>query len=195
MTICLTSGILQPAGGNDKDKPKAAQGGVGIAEIVWKEENTVLGNHDFEYGDLTGWEIISGSAFSVSYSQKNMNNVYFNQNGIFYLSSNPAQKGEIRSQSFVIDTNEINFMVSGASDENNLFIALVSSANNEVLFKETGNDSVVFSRRIWNVSDYIGTECYIKIVDNSFSSSFNIDDININIIKPDDTNTDETRKP
>jgi hypothetical protein len=56
-----------------------------------------------------------------------------------------------------------------------------------VLFKATGSDSETFERVYWDASAYLGTECYIKVVDNSTGDwgHINVDDINVGMF---DTN-------
>ncbi|MNP80858.1 hypothetical protein D3C76_1790640 [compost metagenome] len=49
------------------------------------------------------------------------------------------------------------------------------------IFKETGANTETYTRKYWDGSAYIGTECYIKVVDNGTGSwgHINLDDVNV----------------
>ncbi|EKQ57099.1 hypothetical protein, partial [Clostridium sp. Maddingley MBC34-26] len=64
---------------------------------------------------------------------------------------------------------------------NNLYVALVRKSDGQELFKATGDNNEAYKRVTWDASAYIGTECYIKVVDKSTGGfgHINIDDVNV----------------
>ncbi|WP_235950185.1 GH32 C-terminal domain-containing protein [Paenibacillus apii] len=152
-----------------------------------------LANHDFEDG-LNGWTILSGDAFTAQ--DVTTANDWgwggpFNQNGAKHLwsvqSGNDSQTGAMRSEQFVLGGNgQINLLVGGGNNYYDLYVALVRASDGKELFKATGLDQESYTRIYWDASDYIGTECYIKIVDNATGSwgHINIDDVNVPTVAP-----------
>ncbi|WP_100406891.1 GH32 C-terminal domain-containing protein [Bacillus solitudinis] len=155
--------------------------------------NTNLQNHDFEAGDLTGWIIDSGDAFSnldVT-SDTHWWNGTFNHQGTYHLFSfrdgGDALTGKLKSEKFVLSGNgKIDFLISGGNDLNNLSVSLVRVLDGMELFKATGNDSEVYSKINWNASQYIGEEFYLQVVDTSTGDwgHINIDDVNVPVKIP-----------
>ncbi|MBC2580221.1 glycoside hydrolase family 32 protein [Clostridium sp. DJ247] len=154
-----------------------------------------LKNHDFETGDLTGWTILSGNAFTHSdvtdfTTAQGGNEQTFGQNGNYHLwgfkNGGDAQTGVIKSENFVLDSGNMDFLLSGGNDINNLYVALCRASDGAELIKATGANSETYARTIWDSSSlaqYVGTECYIKVVDNSTGSfgHINLDDVNVPI--------------
>ncbi|WLR60988.1 GH32 C-terminal domain-containing protein [Guptibacillus hwajinpoensis] len=148
-------------------------------------------NHDFEYTALTpyeirGWEIVSGDAFgpeSLVHEEEWSKGDEFLHEGRYHLWSfndgGDDQVGELHSEPFTIDQNGgIDFLIGGGNDEENLYVALVRTSDGKELRKETGRDTEKYQRVYWDVSDYIGEEVVIKIVDNAKGAfgHINVDD-------------------
>ncbi|MBD0378601.1 GH32 C-terminal domain-containing protein [Paenibacillus sp. WST5] len=153
-----------------------------------------LTNHDFQTGDLTGWTVVSGSTFSNG--NVNDRNEWgwggpFNMAGVpgkYHLwGIRPGEvedggTGELRSETFVLGGDgQIDFLIGGGSDINNLYIALVRASDGKVLMKQTGHNWEMYLRRFWDASAYIGEELYIQIGDKATGSwgHINIDDVNV----------------
>jgi sucrose-6-phosphate hydrolase SacC (GH32 family) len=155
---------------------------------------TELPNHDFASGDLTGW-ITEGNAFQdlhVSNVEKFWNDIYFNPSqkipgGYHLWGFNEAAGGDVltgtlRSQNFILGGNgRIDFLVSGGRDIDHLYVALVRASDGAELFKVTATNYEEYQRKIWDASDYIGEELYIKIVDQATGGfgHINVDDFNV----------------
>ncbi|GAB6100570.1 hypothetical protein JCM16358_24490 [Halanaerocella petrolearia] len=83
-------------------------------------------NHNFETGDLTGWKVISGNAFSdgdVTNSSSWGWDGPFNQSDKYHLwgyaDGGDNQVGVLRSQSFILKGNgQIDLLIGGGKDIN-----------------------------------------------------------------------------
>lgn len=155
---------------------------------------TDLPNHDFATGDLTGW-ITEGDAFQdvhVTDAQFFWDTIYFNPShkipGSYHLwgfneeAGGDSLTGTLKSQGFVLGGNgKINFLVSGGRDIDKLYVALVRASDGKELFKETATNYEEYQRKIWDASQYIGEELYLKVVDQSTGGfgHINADDFNV----------------
>ncbi|WP_419872623.1 GH32 C-terminal domain-containing protein [Candidatus Pristimantibacillus sp. PTI5] len=152
-------------------------------------ETSELANHDFESGDLAGWTVASGDAFSAADVTSDTGWGWggpFNQNGIHHLwgfkAGSDAQVGVLRSADFELGgTGAIDFLIGGGNDISNLYIALVRASDGAVLMKATGASNEAYARMSWNAEDYVGTTCYIKLVDQATGGfgHLNADDIHV----------------
>jgi len=148
-----------------------------------------IANHDFESGDLTGWTVVSGNAFSAADVTADVNWGWggpFNQNGSYHLwgfkDGGDTQVGILKSETFTLGGNgSIDFLIGGGDDINNLYVALVRAADGVELMKATGSNNEAYSRITWNAAQYVGVPCYIKIVDNATGNfgHLNVDDIHV----------------
>ncbi|MCC5468249.1 glycoside hydrolase family 32 protein [Pelosinus baikalensis] len=147
-----------------------------------------ISNHDFETGDLTGWEIVSGDAFKSSNVVLDTDwwGGKYGQYNTYFLSSckedGDTPTGELRSEKFVLAGNgKIDLQVGGGNDINNEYVTLCRASDGKELFKATGSNSETLQRVYWDATEYLGTTCYIKIVDNSTGGwgHINVDDINV----------------
>jgi fructan beta-fructosidase len=145
-------------------------------------------NHDFETGDLTGWNVVSGDAFlsnNVTLDTDWWGGKYGQYNTYFlsgYKVGGDTPTGELRSEKFVLTGNgKIDLQVSGGNDIMNEYVALCRASDDHELFKATGSNSDTLQRVYWDATEYLGSTCYIKIVDNSTAGwgHINVDDINV----------------
>lgn len=157
---------------------------------VWNDPGEVIPNHDFETGDLTGWIVVEGDAFSDGDVTNAVDWGWggpFEQHGQYHLwgfrEGGDGQTGILRSQTFVLKSKgEINLLIGGGSDINNLYVALLSAEDNKVIFKETGLNDEAYRRIYWEIPDeYVGEPLYIEIVDKATGGwgHINIDDVNV----------------
>jgi uncharacterized protein YjdB len=157
-----------------------------IAVTVTQLQYLVL---DFEVGNLTGWNIFSGSAFSSADVCTDVNWGWggpFNQQGSWHLWSfkdgSDAQVGELRSQNFTLGGNgQVTFLVGGGSDINNLYVALCRASDNLIIGKQTGSNNEAYSSAAIDGSAYIGSSCYIRVYDNSVGGwgHMNVDNVRV----------------
>ncbi|MXN91746.1 T9SS type A sorting domain-containing protein [Flavobacterium sp. Sd200] len=145
--------------------------------------------YDFESANLNGWTVTSGTAFTAANVAQDLNWGWggpFNQQGTWhfwgYKSTGDTAIGEMRTTAnFTLGGNGIiTFKIGGGNDINNLYIALCNSSGT-VLAKETGSNDEAYTVKTIDASAYIGTNCFIKVVDNSTGGfgHINLDDIKI----------------
>lgn len=156
------------------------------------QETGSLTNHDFEGGNLSGWIIVSGNAFSDADVAADTSWGWggpFNQSGAYHLwgfkDGGDSLVGVLKSVSFTLGGNgTIDFLIGGGNDINNLYIALVRASDGTELLKATGNSDEAYSRITWEAASFVGTDCYIKIVDNATGGfgHINVDDVNVPVL-------------
>ncbi|WP_077922941.1 GH32 C-terminal domain-containing protein [Spirosoma sp. 209] len=112
----------------------------------------------------------------------------FNQQGLRHLwgfkDGGDTQTGELKTPNFVLGGDgKITFLLGGGKDLNNLYVALVRASDNAVLMKVTALNDEGYAPKLLDASAYIGTSCYLKIVDNATGGfgHLNIDNIVIPI--------------
>lgn len=147
---------------------------------------TTITNPSFETGNLTGWTIVSGSAFAagdVATDTDYWNLQKFNQHNFWHIwggGGNNSKVGVMKSETFTVGgSGLIDFLIGGNNDLSNLYVALVRNSDGVELLKATGTNTDAYATVNWNASAYVGTVCYIKIVDSSTSGHINLDDVNV----------------
>jgi hypothetical protein len=73
--------------------------------------------------------------------------------------------GYIKSSNFTITKNRMSLMVGGGNDSDTEFVALVDATTDQIIFKETGEDSDVMSFRLWDTTTLRGRSVYFVISD------------------------------
>lgn len=153
---------------------------------------TGLINPSFETGDLSGWSVVSGSAFRAGDitnlpTASGGNNQPFNQSGSFHLwgfkDGGDGQIGVLKSGNFVLTgAGQVDLLVSGGNDINRTYVALTRVSDNAELARATGANSETYSRVTLNGGAYVGTEVYVKVVDTATGGwgHINIDDVRLN---------------
>jgi sucrose-6-phosphate hydrolase SacC (GH32 family) len=128
--------------------------------------------YDFDNG-LAGWTP-TGAAFSAAdvAADTSFWGGPFNQHGAHHLWSfkdgGDTQTGELRSDSFTLSGDgQINFLISGGNNINELYLALVRASDGVELLKVTGNDSEAYVARSFDARAYIGQRLFLKLVDRS----------------------------
>ncbi|WP_449538883.1 GH32 C-terminal domain-containing protein [Ferdinandcohnia sp. Marseille-Q9671] len=148
-------------------------------------------NPDFETGDLTGWTVVEGDAFS----NENVTNAKdwgwggpFNQTNQYHLWGAKASDdkiGVLKSKHFILSGNgEISFLIGGGNNIETLYVALVRASDDQELMKATNKnftDSEAYSRVSWDAASYVGEEVYLKIVDKATGGwgHINVDDFQV----------------
>lgn len=174
----------------------AGNGSAASSSLMITTQASTIGgitNHDFESGNLTGWTVESGNAFSAADVTGDVNWGWggpFNQSGSYHLwgfkDGGDGQVGVLKSETFTLDgSGAIDFLIGGGNDINNLYVALVRASDGAELMKTTGGNNEAYSRITWNAGSYVGTSCYIKIVDNATGGfgHINVDDVNVPALK------------
>jgi beta-fructofuranosidase len=174
------------------DNATGVWGHVNIDDVNVQVKPKGLFNHTFEnsWYDLSGWTVVSGDAFSDG----DVSTDYTWWGGSFnhdapnhlwgFKEGGDGQVGVLKSENFVLSADgKIDFLIGGGNDINNLYVALVRVSDGAELFKATGSNSETYNRVTWDALHYVGTECYIKVVDNATGSwgHVNLDDVNVQI--------------
>jgi hypothetical protein len=87
--------------------------------------------------------------------------------------------GLIRSKPFVITGNSMNLLVGGGNYPGTCYVALIEYGTWEHLFRETGENTEVMTRRYWDLVPHRGKTVYVEIADLSQApfGHINVDDI------------------
>lgn len=141
-------------------------------------------NGNFETGDLSGWEVIRGDAFSdtdvVDFENVNPS-VAYNKAGYYFLySQNESREGILRSSSFVIGgSGIITFKLGGAYLSALTYVSFIDASTEVELYRVRNQlfnvpNSGDLEYRVENMNDYyidlsnlLGHEIKIQLVDQS----------------------------
>ncbi len=134
---------------------------------------------DFETGDLQGWRVVSGSfkyLISNRVWNRNIPGEYASKQGNWFLGTlelpdnayDDTQTGVINSPVFTLRSGVISFLIGGGGGAGT-YAALCTLDGREHR-KASGQNSEHFRRVVWDVSDLVGQDVYIRIVDQSTGS-------------------------
>lgn len=139
-------------------------------------------NPSFETGDLSGWTIVSGTAFgnasvttTASYGGGPLNQVG-KQFLWGSLQDGEAAVGTLRSSTFRA-SSVMSFLVGGGYDPANLYVGLVLERDDSLLFSQTATNDEALIRIVWDTSAYAGQNVYMVVVDTSTAGHINLDDV------------------
>jgi hypothetical protein len=132
-------------------------------------------NGDFETGDMTGWRVVRGNLKKQPTPSRRPQ--YKNIQGKFFIGTSETGGnrpenfddhlvGEIRSETFTIDSNYIHLLISGGR-HNKCFVSLVRAKDDQELCKATGHNSEHFLPVYWDVRSLQSLQCYVRIIDGS----------------------------
>ena len=159
---------------------------------------STLVNGGFETGDLTGWTIVEGSAFT--------DGGVLPSDGMFWENRNYQGAGDyifdgasmeasgtastMISSDFKIEEAFVAFRMGGGQDREKIHVDLVDSQTDEVLLTWT-NDyfknpefSLNLIQRIADVSSFIGRVAHFRVVDEDTDGDFGfvtLDDFRVNL--------------
>lgn len=160
-------------------------------EDVEAKDKYHIKNPDFEIGSLGGWEIVSGEAFShdgVNEEKTWWNeNITYNKDGRYHYGHyNPSAIGVLRSSVFELGGKGfISFKLGGCADQALTYIRFMAVNDGDpievvkvsnVQYKNEQFPFVPMKMHLLNMiqyyidlSDFIGEDMYIEIVDNNVS--------------------------
>lgn len=142
-------------------------------------------NPSFETGNLSGWTIVSGTAFgnaSVTTSASYWGGPFNQANKHFLwgiLQDGEAAVGKLRSSTFRA-SSVMSFLVGGGYDPANLYVGLIREKDGSLLFSQTATNDEALVRIVWDTSAYAGQNVYMVVVDTSTATSWghiNLDDV------------------
>lgn len=158
--------------------------------IATNEEE--IKNHDFETGDLTGWNLIEGDAFTNDHVTDAASywGGQFGHEGNYHLwgfsdlHNGDDATGELHSSYFKLGgTGEINFLLGGGNDFNSRYVSLVRASDNKELIRQANTKfkEEKYNKYVWDASDYIGEVLYMKVVDYAVGGwgHINLDDVHV----------------
>lgn len=148
-------------------------------------------NPGFENGDLTGWTVVQGSAFGENSVSNETTwwaeQIPYNQEGNYHLNGwryDESATGILRSSTFELGgSGWISFKLGGAKNADKVFINIMEADTGEVIarysnhaFSDAGFPDPDNGMRLANLTQYkadlsehLGKELYIEIVDNATS--------------------------
>jgi len=111
----------------------------------------------------------------------------FSKQGKFFIGTcelgdgpyDDGMTGEIRSPSFILRHSGMSLLVGGGNQPRACYVALCKGGDDAELFRETGRDAEIMTRRFWDVSKHVGTRVYVKVVDAATGpwGHINVDDV------------------
>ena len=136
-----------------------------------------LVEYSFESGDLGSWEITSGSFGKIVSDRAffiTAPSTPYNKDGDYYLTTldkldggkTDAYTGTIESPDFTLNKSHIELKVGGGQ-ANDVWVAVHLASTGEELYRTSGSRSEPLEDRIVDLSDYIGQDLFIRVVDNS----------------------------
>ncbi|WP_125776624.1 hypothetical protein [Antribacter gilvus] len=169
----------------------ALTGAFVAAQPVEAAAPLAIENPSFETGNLNGWTVLEGQAFTnatVSNATGWGWGCCFNPEGSYHLWGAAAPGGDtptgrMRSSTFTLEgTGEISFLLGGGNDRQNLYVALRRASDHTELMRATNTafaDSEKLTRVVWNASAFLGQELYLEVVDRATGGwgHVNLDDV------------------
>ena len=130
-------------------------------------ENEIGWFCDFEDGTFDGW-IIKGDAFGEIPNSKNapMQGPVSHWQGRYFANSyalgTDQKQGELISEPFMIEGDEISFLVAGCNNQELCSVKLIIG---NVILSAGGQNTEEFNQAKWDVSKYKGETAGIEIID------------------------------
>jgi fructan beta-fructosidase len=142
-------------------------------------------NLDFEHGDLSQWTVVNGTVWTDKSVQHVGDTTTYGQHGNYFLfgfANGDQVSGELQSVSVILQApGRVSLLVGGGCDIKTVYVALVRASDDTELFKATGKCEEALSPVSWDASAHVGTEVYIKVVDNASDAwgHINLDDVRL----------------
>jgi fructan beta-fructosidase len=138
----------------------------------------VIRNASFETGDLTGWTVVSGDAFGPD---QVTNEPLEGMDGDYHLwgahGVPDEATGELRSSRVELrGTGVVEFLIGGDDDED-LFVSAVRAEDDVELARAHGPGHDAYTTVSWDLSDHLGEQLYLRVVDESATGHLNLDGV------------------
>jgi sucrose-6-phosphate hydrolase SacC (GH32 family) len=187
LNVWNLDGAFGPVAPSHFDEP-STQAGAGLP------------NGDFASCDLTDWTVLDGNAFSdatvTSADDWGWGGTFRQANAWgstdrchlwgFDEAVGDAGTGALRSATFTLGGDgQIDLLTAGGYDPDNLYVAAIRASDGAVLARVSGNEQEAlraqYQRRNLDLSDHVGEELYIEIVDRATGGwgHISVDDINV----------------
>jgi len=131
----------------------------------------------FSDGKLGSWTLV-GNCWPASRATPAISNIGSQFNGsagkYFLLSYNRSNQdtGAALSKEFTITRPFINFKVVGGEDPKGEALGVRLIVDEKPVRITTGNNSLTFGRRCWDVGEFVGKSARIQVVDQSRAEQF-----------------------
>ena len=175
-------------GVNPKAKVKRKPAAAAVYEAFKPVGNL---RYSFETG-LEGWKVVEGDFAEPVTGMPSLlswQSAPFARHGKQHLSTlttgdergTDKQTGVLQSPTFVLEGDQVGFLVAGGFDEKRLYLGLVDAKSGEVLVRGGGSRDHQMRREVWDVSQWKGRAVYLQLVDQSTSGwgHLNVDDISV----------------
>ncbi|WP_347976814.1 GH32 C-terminal domain-containing protein [Microbacterium sp. ProA8] len=178
------------------DNSSGGWGHINLDDVRTYTETSVTQviNPGFESGDLTGWNVVSGDAFTDAHVSSATDWGWggpFNHGGTHHLwgasVGGDARTGTLRSSTFTLTgTGTIEFLIGGGNDVDNLYVALHRASDGAELMRATNTgfaDSESYSLVRWNAAAHLGKDLYFEVVDTATGGwgHINVDAFDTNV--------------
>ncbi|GAA1869628.1 LamG-like jellyroll fold domain-containing protein [Myceligenerans crystallogenes] len=163
---------------------------LAVALPVQAAASATIENPGFETGDLTGWTVTEGDAFTDPHVSDATGwgwGCCFNPEGTYHLwgaaTGGDAPTGRMRSSVFTLGgIGEISFLLGGGNNPENLYVALRRASDDAELMRATNTafaDSERLARVVWRAQAHLGEELYLEVVDTASGGwgHLNLDDV------------------
>ena len=154
--------------------------------------SAIFESFNFESGDLSNWLVESGDAFS-NLAVSNAVTYWggpFNNEGLYHLHGAKVgddKIGTMRTPNFILAGNGIiTLKLGGGYDIDKVYVSVVATNGDFELLRLSGNDddSEMYLDKSFNLSNLLGENIYIKVVDSATGAwgHINLDDVSIPIM-------------
>jgi putative membrane-bound dehydrogenase-like protein len=151
-------------------------------------------NLGFESGNLTDWmaqgEAFKGQPIEADTVSRRRGDMHSKHQGRFWVGtfekSGDAPRGTLTSIPFLVSKPYASFLVAGGSHAETC-VELIQSATGHVIFRTSGDDREDMERVVLDLSDQVGKEIAIRLVDRESGGwgHINFDDFRLHDVKPD----------
>ena len=177
-------------------KAEAQQAGAYFAKSAERKTATPatvydIANGGFETGNLAGWEVLDGLAFSDDGVNCNpywwAEQIPYEREGNFHYGYyNPTATGRMRSSEFTVgETGYVTYKLGGCADNNSAYLSFKRASDGQEILRasnfaykdmqfpnvQNGMRVINMNQYRVNLSKYMGEKLYIEVVDENASDN------------------------
>lgn len=159
-------------------------------KIITDGELTYVIFEDFEKNNYSGWKA-EGKAFgdapqTGAFPNQSVVSGFKGRGLVNSYNPNDSLTGKLTSEKFDVKRRYIGFLIGGGSHNYDTCINLV--VGGKIVRTRTGQNNEYLKPAFWDVSEFVGKEAYIEIIDNNTQGwgHINIDHIIFSDVTPRD---------